>query len=200
MRQGAVMANDKRGPWTVASKQEIYDNEWIRVSHYAVETPRGGQGIYGSVHYKHFAIGIVPVDTEGYTFLVGQFRFPINRYTWEIPEGGGPLGIDPLESAARELAEETGLMARGWHQLLCCDLSNSVSDERAIAFLAWDLTQGQASPEPTEELEIRRLPLTEAFRMVASGAIDDALSVVSLQAVQLLYQDNRLPKGLPIVR
>lgn len=187
------MAAEKRGPWTVVSKHEAYDNRWIRVTHHDVLTPAGETGVYGTVHFKNLAIGIVPVDDEGWTYLVGQYRFPLERYSWEIPEGGGALGVDPQESAARELQEETGLSATRWHRLLQSDLSNSVSDERATAFLAWGLTQGVATPDPTEQLALRRLPLTEAFRMVADGEIQDALSVLSLQAVQLLHLQGRLP-------
>ena len=187
------MATEKRGPWTVLCKLLAYDNQWIRVTHHEVLTPSGEAGIYGTVHYKNLAIGILPIDDDGYTFLIGQHRFPLNDYSWEIPEGGGSIGIDPQESAARELREETGFTAKLWTKLLECDLSNSVSDERAVAYLAWGLTSGLATPDPTEELEVRRLPLSEAFRMVATGQIRDALSVMTLQAVQLLYIDNRLP-------
>lgn len=187
------MPAEKIGPWTVLTKRLTYDNRWIRVTHHEVITPAGETGVYGTVHFKHLAIGIVPVDKDGHTYLVGQHRFPLDEYSWEIPEGGGTIGVAPQASAARELREETGLCAGEWHKLLECDLSNSVSDERAMAFLAWELTQGSASPEPTEELAIRRLPLTETFRMVADGAIRDALSVMALQAVQLLHVDKKLP-------
>ena len=183
---------EKRGPWSVVSSKDQYDNRWIRVTHHDVITPAGDAGIYGTVHFKNLAIGIVPVDAQQHTFLVGQYRFPLKQYRWEIPEGGGVLGVDPQESAARELAEETGLSAGRWQKLVECDLSNSVSDERAIAFLAWDLRQGASSPDPTEELALRRLPLLEAFRMVATGEIRDALSVVALQAAHLLYLQGRL--------
>jgi 8-oxo-dGTP pyrophosphatase MutT (NUDIX family) len=182
----------KRGPWSVVSSREEYDNRWIRVTHHDVITPAGGAGIYGTVHFKNKAIGIVPVDAEEHTFLVGQYRFPLDEYSWEIPEGGGALDADFLESAKRELQEETGLRAGRWQKLVESDLSNSVSDESAIAFLAWQLEQGRSAPEPTEELEVRRVPLVEAFRMVRSGEIRDALSVMALQAVELLVLEGRL--------
>ena len=88
---------DKRGPWSIVSTREAYDNRWIRVSHHEVITPSGGAGIYGTIHYKNRALGIVPVDAEQHTFLVGQYRFALDAYSWEIPEGGGPLDIDFLE-------------------------------------------------------------------------------------------------------
>ena len=184
--------NSKRGPWSVVNCREAYDNPWIRVTHHDVITPSGTDGIYGVVHFKNHAIGIVPVDAEQHTFLVGQYRFTLDAYSWEIPEGGGPLGVDILDSAKRELQEETGLSAARWHKLVECDLSNSVSDERATAYLAWDLEQGVATPEPTEELFVRRVPLAEAFRMVEAGEIRDALSVVALQAVEMLMLKGRL--------
>ncbi|WP_374449953.1 NUDIX domain-containing protein [Stella sp.] len=183
-------------PWTVRRAEVRYDNRWIRVTHHEVLTPAGTPGIYGTVHFKNLAIGVVPVDDQGHTWLVGQYRFPLGTYSWEIPEGGGPHGVPPLESAARELAEETGLVAAGWLPLLEMDLSNSVSDERAIAYLAWDLTQGAAEPEPTEQLRLRRLPLGAAFGLVRDGSIRDALSVAALQALELRWRDGSLPPAV----
>jgi len=180
-------------PWTVRRADVRYDNRWIRVTHHDVLTPAGTPGIYGTVHFKNLAIGIIPVDDDGHTWLVGQYRFPLAAYSWEIPEGGGPHGVDPLESAARELAEETGLVAASWLPLIEMDLSNSVSDERAIAYMAWGLTQGAAAPEPTERLQQRRLPLGEVFAMVRGGVIRDALSVGALQALELRWRDGSLP-------
>ena len=186
------MTATKKGPWTVLSQKDVYENPWIRLTHHEVLTPAQTPGIYGLVHYKNLAIGVVPVDAEGHTYLVGQYRFPLDAYSWEIPEGGGAHGVDPLDSAARELREETGLVARNWWKILEADLSNSVSDERAVAYLAWGLTPGESEPEATEELVVKRVPLAEAFRMVAAGEIRYALSVLSLQAVQLLQLEGKL--------
>lgn len=182
----------KRGPWSILSARGVYDNRWIRVTHHEVLTPSGDPGIYGTIHYKNRALGIVPVDAEGHTFLVGQYRFALDAYSWEIPEGGGPLDVDFLESAKRELQEETGLRAGRWHKLLESDLSNSVNDEKAIAFLASHLVRGQAAPDTTEDLAVRRVPLEEAFRMVERGEIRDAISIMALQAVELLALKGRL--------
>ncbi|OJU45109.1 MAG: DNA mismatch repair protein MutT [Alphaproteobacteria bacterium 65-37] len=183
---------ERRGPWGIASKREIYDNRWIRVTHHEVVTPSGTSGIYGTVHYKNLALGVLPIDREGNTYLVGQYRFALQEYSWEIPEGGGALEGDPLQSIARELREETGLRAERWHKLLECDLSNSVSDERAMVFLAWDLSQGEAMPEPTEELVVRKMPLKQVFQMADAGEIRDAMSLLALQAVERLLLKGKL--------
>jgi 8-oxo-dGTP pyrophosphatase MutT (NUDIX family) len=183
---------EKRGPWSILAAREVYNNRWIRVTHQDVITPSGAPGIYGTIHYKSRALGIVAVDAERHTYLVGQYRFALDAYSWEIPEGGGPLDVDFLESAKRELREETGLSARRWHKLFETDLSNSVNDESAIAFLACGLEQGEAAPDSTEELVVRRVPLAEAFRMVEAGEIRDAISIMSLQAVEWLALTGRL--------
>ncbi len=177
-----------KNPWTTRSIAVAYENPWIKVTHREVINPNGGDGIYGVVHFKNLAIGIVPVDAEGYTYLVGQYRYTIEAYSWEIPEGGCPLGTDPLETAKRELREETGLRANDWQQLLHFHTSNSVTDEYGIAYLARDLEHGAAAPEETEQLRVRRLPLREAIQMMLDGQITDALSVMALQRVAMITQ------------
>jgi len=144
------------------------------------------------LHFQNLAIGIIPIDADGFTYLVGQYRFPLEQYSWEIPEGGGKLGVPPLESAQRELLEETGLTAQNWTPLLDMDLSNSVSDEVAHIFLATGLTQGQAQPEETEDLAVKKLPIAEACEMVLRGEITDSLSVAGLLRVQLMLLKGEL--------
>lgn len=170
-------------PWKTLSVRQVYDNPWIEVTHREVINPSGGPGIYGMVHFKNVAIGIVPVDEEGYTWLVGQYRYPLECYSWEIPEGGGPAGRPLIESAQLELLEETGIRARRWTQLLEMHVSNSVSDEYAVAYIAQELEFGAAQPEETELLQIRRLPLAGAVEMVMRGEITDSLSVAALLKV-----------------
>jgi 8-oxo-dGTP pyrophosphatase MutT (NUDIX family) len=157
-----------------------------------VINPGGGKGIYGKVRFKNLAIGILPVDDQGLTWLVGQYRFPLEAYSWEIPEGGGDPAIPPVDSARRELLEETGLVAREWTGLLEMHLSNSVTDERAIIFLARGLEQRQAAPEETEELAIRRLPFEEAYQMVERGEITDSMSVAAILKARLLLLQGQL--------
>lgn len=172
---------DTTNPWKTHSTRAIYDNPWISVREDEVTNPSGGEGIYGVIHYKHLAVGVVPIDEEGFTWLVGQYRYPTETYEWEIPEGGGVATEDPVEAAKRELLEETGLVAEIYEPILSnLQLSNSVSNERAFLFTARKLTMTEARPDPTEQLAIRHLPLTEAFAMVDRGEIIDVMSVAAL--------------------
>jgi 8-oxo-dGTP pyrophosphatase MutT (NUDIX family) len=172
--------SDDKNPWRTLSSRMVYDNPWIRVREDQVVHPDGRPGIYGVVHYKNIAIGIIPIDAEGHIHLVGQHRYPLNQYSWEIPEGGCPEGEEPLAAAQRELLEETGLQAWGWTLLGEAYLSNSVSDEKAMWFLATDLTRSKPNPDGTEVLETRRMPWEDVLRMIEGGEITDALSLVAL--------------------
>jgi len=162
-----------------------YENEWITVFHDEVTRPDGQPGIYGVLHYKGLAVGIVPIDDEDRVALVGQFRYTLDAYSWEIPEGGVPPDEDPLEGARRELREETGLEAAEWRELGRIHLSNSISDEAGIAYLATGLTAGTPSPEGTEDLEVSWVLFDEALAMTRDGRITDVLSIVALQRVAL---------------
>ncbi|HMH21589.1 MAG TPA: NUDIX hydrolase [Puia sp.] len=184
--------SETSNPWTVLSQKTVYENKWIGVTEYDVLNPKGGKGIYGKVHFKNIAIGILPLDEEGNTWLVGQWRFPLDAYSWEIPEGGGDPGADPLDAAKRELKEETGLVAGRWSTIQEMHLSNSVSDERAILYLARDLQQQQANPEDEEQLIIRKLPFEEACRMVETGEITDSISVAAILRVKLMLINHEL--------
>lgn len=178
--------NEQHNPWTTLGAEEKYDNPWINVTEYRVLNPSGGAGIYGKVHFKNLAIGVIPVDREGYTWLVGQYRYPLNSYSWEIPEGGGIIGINPLESAKRELLEETGLKAAQWTKIQELHLSNSVSDEFAIIYLAEELQQFDSEPEETEQLTLKKVHINEAFDMVLRGEITDSMSVAGLLKLKLM--------------
>jgi 8-oxo-dGTP pyrophosphatase MutT (NUDIX family) len=179
----------ENNPWKTISEETAYENAWIRVEHHEVLNPAGNPGIYGKVHFKNTAIAIIAVDSEGFTYLVGQFRYTLNTYSWEVPEGGCSIesGESILEAAKRELLEETGLVALKWTELGEVYLSNSVSDEKAVMYLAQNLSQHQACPEETEQLKIRKLPLKEAIEMAQNGEITDALSVLSLLKIPALH-------------
>ncbi len=179
-----TVSDPQKNPWTTLSARNVYDNTWINLTEYQVINPAGNRGIYGKVHFKNKAVGIVPVDEQGYTYLVGQYRYTLDAWSWEIPEGGGQIGTDPLDSAKRELKEETGLSASRWTVLQTVHLSNSVSDEEGIIYLAEGLQAGEAALEDTEaDLRVWRLPLSEALQMVESGKITDSLSVIGILRV-----------------
>ncbi|KEQ29329.1 NUDIX domain-containing protein [Pedobacter antarcticus] len=183
---------ENENPWTTLESRLVYENNWIGLTEHQVINPSGGKGIYGQVSFKNLAIGILPVDDEMHTWLVGQYRYPLKAYSWEIPEGGGPLHLSPLDSAKRELQEETGLSADSWTEIQRLHLSNSVTDELAIVYLARGLTQGQAAPEDTEELVLRRLPLQEACTMAENGSITDSISVAALLKAKIMILEGKL--------
>ena len=173
-------------PWTIISEENIYDNPWINLTEYKVINPSGGKGIYGKVHFKNRAIGVVAMDDEDNIFLVGQYRFPTNQYSWELPEGGGPHDEDPLKAAQRELLEETGLIAEEWKELMRMHLSNSVTDEEAIIYVARSLTQHNPEPEETEDLQTLKLPFSEVLKKVMNGEIIDAITVAAILKLALI--------------
>lgn len=185
------MDDSQKNPWTTLSARDVYDNRWISLTEYQVLNPSGKPGIYGKVHFKNIAVAVVPVDKEGNTYLVGQFRYVLNAWSWEIPEGGGPLGSDPLESAKRELQEETGLTATRWDLLQRVHLSNSVSDEEGMIYLAEELQPGPSAPEETEAgMKIMKLPLRDAVQMIQDGEITDSLSIIGLLQADALISNR----------
>lgn len=179
--------NQGKNPWKTLSSKKVYSNKWIEVIEHDVINPSGGKGIYGKVHFKNKAIGIVALDEQDNTWLVGQYRYTLNEYSWEIPEGGGALQATPLESAQRELQEETGITANKWNMIMRLHTSNSVTDEEAFIFLAEDLSFGKNELEETEaDLIVKKLPFREALEMVLSGKITDSLSVAAIFLVARL--------------
>jgi ADP-ribose pyrophosphatase len=181
------MKKEENNPWQTLSSKQIYDNSWISLTEHQVINPSGGKGIYGEVNFKNLAIGVIVLDNNNNTWLVGQYRYPLKSYSWEIPEGGGPLHLDPLISAKRELQEETGISANSWTEIQRIHLSNSVSDELGIIFLAQDLSFGESEPEDTEQLIIRKLPFLEAYEMVLNGEITDSLSVAAILKLKITH-------------
>ena len=184
--------------WRIKSARTVYNNPWIRIREYQTVAPTGADALYGLVHLHNLAIGIVPIDEEGKTILVGQERFTFGRYSWELPEGGGPQDVEPLKSAQRELSEEAGLNAQHWLPLFGdVQFSNSVTDERAFAFIAWGLVPDATfQKDSSEELSVRRVPFAEAVRMVVSAEITDAFSLVMLLKADHLLRTGALPPEL----
>ncbi|MCA1591543.1 MAG: NUDIX hydrolase [Acidobacteria bacterium] len=172
-------SEEKQIPWLTVSTKVIYDNPWIRLREDAVVRPDGKPGIYGVVHFKNLAVGVLALDGND-VYLVEQYRYPLDQYSWEIPEGGCQDGEEPLEAAQRELEEETGLRAGKWMMMGEAHLSNSVSDELAVWFLATELTQGKHRPEGTERLQVKKVSFGEALRMALNGEITDALSQLAI--------------------
>jgi len=176
--------DETESPWRTLGSRSVYENPWISVREDKVIRPDGEPGIYGVVHYKNIAVGVLPVE-EDHVYLVGQYRYPLERYSWEIPEGGCPEDEEPLRAAQRELREETGLEATSWRMLGEAYLSNSVADEYAVWFLATGLVSGEQQPEGTEVIGVRRVPVREAVAMVMDGRITDALSALALTTYAL---------------
>jgi 8-oxo-dGTP pyrophosphatase MutT (NUDIX family) len=186
------LMNENHNPWKIIKEKKIYNNPWIDVIEYDVINPGGGSGIYGKVHFKNIAIGILPLDENLNTYLVGQYRFALGQYSWEMPEGGGPIDADPLESAKRELKEETGLVAKDWSQLIELHNSNSVTDEYARIYLARKLEQYTPAPEETEQLALKKIHFEEVYKMVEDGIITDAMTVVAVLKVKLMLTERRI--------
>lgn len=183
---------EETNPWQTLSSEVIYNNNWIRLTEHQVLNPAGKPGIYGEVHFKNLAIGILALDEQHNTWLVGQYRYPLKAYSWEIPEGGGLLHENPLDNAKRELLEETGLQAKNWQEIQKMHLSNSVSNELSIIYIATGLTQGVATPEETEALMVKKVSFNEAYQMVMNGEITDSISVAAILKAKLMILNGDL--------
>jgi 8-oxo-dGTP pyrophosphatase MutT (NUDIX family) len=185
MDDDTVDAPTPKGPWTRNARRVAYENPWLTLWHDDVTRPDGAPGIYGVVHFANLAAGVLVLDQDDRVLLVGQHRYPIDVYSWEIPEGGVPAGETALDGAKRELREETGVEASDWRELASVHLSNSVTDELAILFLATGLTHGVATPDGTEDLAIRWLPFEDVLAMTLDGRISDAMTVVAVERLAL---------------
>lgn len=180
-RVDTVTQDEKHiSPWQTLTSKEIYQNPWLRLREDQVINPNGGRGIYGVVEFQNRAVGIIPVDEQGYTWLVGQYRYATQHYSWEIPMGGHPINADPLQGARKELKEETGFSAAQFTELLQVHISNSVTNEEGIVYLATGLTPGNTDFDETEQITLKRLPLSEAIGWAKDGTIKDCLSVTGL--------------------
>jgi 8-oxo-dGTP pyrophosphatase MutT (NUDIX family) len=183
--------DEQENPWRTLSSRQVYENNWISLREDKVLRPDGQPGIYGVVHFRNIAVGVLALEEDDSIYLVGQYRYTLDSYSWEIPEGGCPAREEPLCAAKRELEEETGLRAREWERLGEAHLSNSVTDEVAVWYVAKGLTQGQHSPEGTEKLAVRRVPFSEALEMVLAGEITDAVSMLAIMQYQIRRQGRR---------
>ncbi len=188
------MTNTRRGPWAISDHKLIYENPWMTVRYHDVIHNSGHAHEYTTIAFKNRATGIVPLFENGETVLVGQHRFPLDRYSWEIPEGGCPPQEEPHEAALRELREETGLTASNYKEILQLDLSNSITNERAWCYVSWGLNQGEAMPEETEDIALKKIQFSDALEMVEAGEMTDAISVASLLRISYLARNEQLPE------
>ena len=170
-------------PWKTIETEIVYSNNWVDVKHSKVINPVGNDGIYGIVHFKNIAAAIIPIDADMNTYLVGQFRYPLNEYSWEVPMGGSPLVENPIEGAKRELKEETGLVAEKWTEIAKIHTSNCVCDEIGYVYLAENISQHESVPDETEQLTIKKLPFREVLNMVMENRITDSISQIAILKV-----------------
>lgn len=179
-------------PWKILAAKNVYENPWIHVTEFEVLNPKGKEGIYGKVSFKNRAVGVVAIDSESQVFLVGQYRFTLEQYSWELPEGGSPIDESLLATAKRELLEEAGIKAKKWEHLLDIHLSNSVTDEFGCIYLATDLEYGESNPEDTEVLMVKKLHLDSAIDMIYKGEITDSLTIAGLLRTKLLFIERKI--------
>ncbi len=186
------MKPNELNPWKIIDKQTAYNNDWIEVTHHNVLHSSGKNGVYGTVHFKKLALGVLVLDEENNTGIVGQYRFPLNQYTWEIPEGGGLLDVDPLTSIKRELLEETGIKADLWIHIQSLQLSNSATDEIAHLYVAKNLTYQKPAPDEDETLQQQKISFDELYNWVYNGKVTDALTVAAVLKAKLMMLEGKL--------
>ena len=185
-----------RPHWRSVTSQTVFQNPWIRVESHDVIAPTGNPAHYGLVKFANRAIAVLPLHDDGTVSLVGQARFATDAYSWELPEGGGPLDEDPRQAAIRELREETGLVAADLREILSFDVSNSVTDEVAVCFLATGLSQSDTAPDETEAFDYARVPFKTLLDAVIKGQVRDGLTVVSVLRVYHMAVSGDLPPHL----
>ena len=186
------MLKEVKNPWKILDSKEVYASPWIQVTKHHVIDPSEQPGTYSVVHFKHLAIGILPLDEDYNTWIVGQYRFPLKRYTWEIPEGGGEFNVPAVDSAKRELSEEAGISAKKWTNIQEFDTSNASTDEKAIIFVAQNLSFHESHPDDNEQLQIKKIPFSELYELALNGDISDSLSLVAILKTKLLIDQNQL--------
>lgn len=187
-----TMIDETKNPWKVLSTKPVHETPWIKITHHDVINPAGNSTVYTTVNFKNYAIAVIPLDENYNTWIVGQYRFPINEYSWEIIEGGGPIELSPQESAARELKEEAGITAKVWHEIYEFHASNSATDELAKVFVAKDLSFGESCPEESEELQVKKIPFQELVSMVYENKVKDSLTIISVLITDKLIKEGKL--------
>jgi len=183
---------ERKPSWKTLKSTIKYETPWIKVVHNDVLTPANTKGIYGCVHFQNIAVGVIALDPELNTYIVQQYRYPLKKYSWEIPEGGSPLNVPPLETAKKELKEETGISAKNWQLIQELDLSNSATDEVSFTYLATDLSFSQMQLEDTEDIIVKKLPFNSFFKMIEKGEIRDAISVAAGYKIKMMLDNDEI--------
>jgi len=177
-------------PWRTKSSRVVYENAWIRVREDQVIRPDGGPGLYGVIEIRP-SVGVVALNDQDQIVLVGQWRYSVNRYSWEIPRGGSHPGEqNMLDVAKRELAEEAGVVADEWRVLGPVDVCNGVADDVQTLFLATGLSSTEMSLDPEEDITVEWKPFEEAVRMAMDGRITEVCSVAAILRVARLKSNG----------
>jgi len=172
-------------PYTVLGRQHLYSSPWIRLREDRFRHRRGAEGLYVVCGFQRIACGVLALDDQDRVILVGQWRYPLEAYSWEVPEGGGDITESPFEAIRRELAEEAGLSAGTWEPLAFFHASNSSTEEEAFLFLATGLEVATGHrPEDDEELLVHREPFQDCLARVLRGELTDSLTVMALLTLQ----------------
>ena len=196
MGQKPSWMREQGPPWTPGEARVVYENPWIRVTESRPIAPTGREALYGVVHMKNLALGVLPLHEDGTVTLVGQQRYVFGAYSWELPEGGGPVGENPLTNIQRELAEEAGLAAREWRQILSMQMSNAVTDEHCLGYLATGLHEVPPRPDENELIAVARVPFREALAQAVNGNMPDAITVALLLRAYHMAKEGELPRRL----
>jgi 8-oxo-dGTP pyrophosphatase MutT (NUDIX family) len=183
-------------PWSDHGERLLFENPWLRLTEHKATAPTGVPADYVVMRPAALAVGVLPLHGDGTVTLVGQHRFALTTWSWEMPEGGAHPHEDPQTAAARELAEEAGLAARDWREVLRLDMSNSVTDERAVAFLAWNLDPVPCAPDPTEAFRVARVPFLSLIEAIAAGQVRDAFTVATALRAHHMAMTAQLPGWL----
>lgn len=188
--------SDRPPPWKDHGHSVFFESPWMKLTRHEATAPTGVRADYMVMRPQNMSVGVLPLHDDGTVTLVGQQRFALANWSWEMPEGGAPFDEDPLEGARRELAEEAGLAAAQWRQALKAEMSNSITDERALAWVAWDLTPAPLAPDPTEVIRAARVPFGDLLREIGRGAVRDMFTVATTLRAYHMAREGELPPEL----
>ena len=188
--------SDRPPPWRSAGESLVFENPWMRLTRHPATAPTGLDCDYVVMRPRNLSVGVLPLHEDGTVTLVGQQRFALMNWSWEMPEGGAPFDEEPLEGARRELAEEAGLSAACWREALKVEMANSITDERAIAWVAWDLSPAPSEPDPTEVIRVARVPFGDLLREIGRGAVRDMFTVATTLRAYHMAREGELPPEL----